>query len=186
MRATRRAGASTARPFLFALCSFLRAALLYQSTYTARRAIAQSSLNVGRYLLLWKSATCLAWLSPTPLTFAGAAAAPGLSPPTLGGLAACGDVMSNVANVTTTTTNTIEASANAAVSRGRWSNLAIITFCSLLAFIARSMLPTRRVLAHPSNVPFFANANRLGTNVTIPAREHEYPNFRESLFHAIG
>jgi hypothetical protein len=94
--------------------------------------------------------------------------------------------MSNVANVTTTTTNTIEASANAAVSRGRWSNLAIIAFSSLLAFVARSMIPTRRVLAHPSNAPFFTNTNRLVTNVTIPAREHEYPNFREFLFHALG
>ena len=62
----------------------------------------------------------------------GAAAAPGLSAPTLGGLAACGDVMSNVESVTTTTTNTIVDSANAAVSRGRWSNLAIIAFSSFL------------------------------------------------------
>jgi hypothetical protein len=36
------------------------------------------------------------------------------------------DVMSNVANVTTTTTNTVVDSANSAVSFGRWSNLAII------------------------------------------------------------
>jgi hypothetical protein len=41
--------------------------------------------------------------------------------------------MSNVDNVTTTTTNTIVASAKAAVSRGRWSNLAIISFSSFLS-----------------------------------------------------
>jgi hypothetical protein len=103
--------------------------------------------------------------------------------------------MSNVANVTTTTTNTIEASANAAVSRGRWSNLAIIAFSSLLAFIARSMLPTRRVLAHPSNVPFSTNTNRLGTNVTMlmhaNARAQTSENsvkakFAEFLYYALG
>jgi hypothetical protein len=36
--------------------------------------------------------------------------------------------MSKVDNVTTTTSNTIVASASAAVSIGRWSNLAIIAF----------------------------------------------------------
>jgi hypothetical protein len=36
--------------------------------------------------------------------------------------------MSNVANVITTTTNTVVDSANSAVSIGRWSNLAIIVF----------------------------------------------------------
>jgi hypothetical protein len=36
--------------------------------------------------------------------------------------------MSNVANVITTTTNTVVDSANSAVSIGRWSNLAIIGF----------------------------------------------------------
>jgi hypothetical protein len=41
--------------------------------------------------------------------------------------------MSNVDNVTTTTNNTIVDSANAAVSRGRWSNLAIIAFSSFLS-----------------------------------------------------
>jgi hypothetical protein len=49
------------------------------------------------------------------------------------GDAACGDVMSNVASVITTTTNTVVDSANAAVSIGRWSNLAIIAFCSFLS-----------------------------------------------------
>jgi len=34
--------------------------------------------------------------------------------------------MSNVVNVTTTTTNTVVDSANSAVSIGRWSNLASI------------------------------------------------------------
>jgi len=41
--------------------------------------------------------------------------------------------MSNVDNVTTTTNNTVVASANTAVSTGRWSNLAIIAF-SFLSF----------------------------------------------------
>jgi hypothetical protein len=41
--------------------------------------------------------------------------------------------MSNVDNVTTTTTNTIVANANAAVSIGRWSNLAIIAFSSFVS-----------------------------------------------------
>jgi hypothetical protein len=41
--------------------------------------------------------------------------------------------MSNVASVITTTTNTVVDSANAAVSIGRWSNLAIIAFCSFLS-----------------------------------------------------
>jgi hypothetical protein len=39
--------------------------------------------------------------------------------------------MSNVANVITTTTNTVVDSANSAVSIGRWSNLAIIAFSFL-------------------------------------------------------
>ena len=55
--------------------------------------------------------------SPTLLLRAGAA----------GGAA----VMSKVDNVTTTTSNTIVASASAAVSLGRWSNLAIIAFSFL-------------------------------------------------------
>jgi len=42
-------------------------------------------------------------------------------------------VMSNVESVITTTTNGIVASANAAVSRGRWSNLASIAFSSFLS-----------------------------------------------------
>src|SRR5215210_2812369 len=66
---------------------------------------------------------------------AGFAAPPaaGLPPPlTLGGLTAGVDVMSNADNVTTTATNTIVASAKAAVSIGRWSNLAsIASFLSL-------------------------------------------------------
>ena len=37
-------------------------------------------------------------------------------------------VMSKVNNVTTSTTNKVVASASAAVSLGRWSNLAIIAF----------------------------------------------------------
>jgi hypothetical protein len=50
--------------------------------------------------------------------------------------------MSNVDNVTTTTTNTIVANANAAVSIGRWSNLAIITpFLSLLTFTDEDNFP---------------------------------------------
>ncbi len=45
-----------------------------------------------------------------------------------------GAVMSKVDNVTTTTANKVVASASAAVSLGRWSNLAIIaSFLSLLA-----------------------------------------------------
>jgi len=59
---------------------------------------------------------------------AGAAPAPGLALPTLGGFAAGGEVRSNVDNVITTTTNTVVDSANSAVSIGRWSNLAIIAF----------------------------------------------------------
>src|SRR5919112_6164133 len=60
--------------------------------------------------------------------------AAGLPPPlTLGGDAACGPVMSNVASVITTTTNTVVDSANSAVSIGRWSNLAIIAFSSFLS-----------------------------------------------------
>jgi hypothetical protein len=39
--------------------------------------------------------------------------------------------MSNVDSVITTTTNTVVDSANAAVSIGRWSNLAIIAFSFL-------------------------------------------------------
>jgi Major intrinsic protein len=44
--------------------------------------------------------------------------------------------MSNVDSVITTTTNTVVASANTAVSIGRWSNLAIIasSFLSSFAF----------------------------------------------------
>ena len=38
--------------FSFALCSVLRAALLYQWPYSARRIITDSQLIVGRYLLL--------------------------------------------------------------------------------------------------------------------------------------
>src|SRR5215211_3655680 len=68
-----------------------------------------------------------------PSVTLGAGAA-GLPPSLkLGGLAACGNVMSNVDNVTTTTSNTVVDSANTAVSIGRWSNLAIIasSFLSL-------------------------------------------------------
>jgi hypothetical protein len=53
---------------------------------------------------------------------------------TLEGVAAGGAVMSNVANVITTTTNTVVESANSAVSIGRWSNLAIIAFSFLSIF----------------------------------------------------
>ena len=42
--------------------------------------------------------------------------------------------MSNVASVITTTTNTVVDSANAAVSMGRWSNLAIIASSFLCVF----------------------------------------------------
>jgi hypothetical protein len=43
--------------------------------------------------------------------------------------------MSNVANVITTTTNTVVDSANSAVSIGRWSNLSIIAFSSFVLFL---------------------------------------------------
>jgi hypothetical protein len=67
--------------------------------------------------------------------FAGAAV-PALPPSlTLEGVAAGGAVMSNVANVTTTTTNTVVDSANSAVSLGRWSNLSIIAISSFVLFL---------------------------------------------------
>jgi hypothetical protein len=60
-----------------------------------------------------------------------------LRPLALSGLAAGCNVMSNVDNVTTTTSNTIVANANAAVSFGRWSNLAIIaSFLSPLTLLS--------------------------------------------------
>jgi len=43
--------------------------------------------------------------------------------------------MSNVANDTTTTTNTVVDSANSAVSIGRWSNLSIIAFSSFVLLL---------------------------------------------------
>ena len=50
--------------------------------------------------------------------------------------------MSNVDNVITATSNTIVANANAAVSFGRWSNLAIITpFLSMLTFTVEDNFP---------------------------------------------
>ena len=67
-------------------------------------------------------------------------ATPGLSPALTREEVAAGGaaVMSNVDNVTTTTTNTVVASANAAVSIGRWSNLAIIaSFLSPLTLLSR-------------------------------------------------
>jgi hypothetical protein len=73
----------------------------------------------------------------------GTAAGPALPPsPTLEGLEAGADVMSNVDNVTATTTNTIVASANAAVSIGLWSNLA-----SIASFLSPFALPSRRTMA---------------------------------------
>jgi hypothetical protein len=64
-----------------------------------------------------------------------------LPPLSLSGLAAGCNVMSNVASVITTTTNTIVANAKAAVSFGRWSNLAIMApFLSLLTLLARRIV----------------------------------------------
>ena len=59
---------------------------------------------------------------------------PGVLSPTLplgAGAAGGAAVMSKVDNVTTTTSNMIVASASAALSFGRWSNLAIIAFAFL-------------------------------------------------------
>jgi hypothetical protein len=78
------------------------------------------------------------------------AAAAGLSPTVpLVRLAAWGNVMSNMVNVTTNTNKMIVDSANSAVSIGRWSNLAIIAFSPFSRFEkAGKPLLRRRLLLH--------------------------------------
>src|ERR671917_519405 len=78
------------------------------------------------------------------------------------GATAGGDVMSKVDNVTTTTSNTIVASASAAVSIGRWSNLAIIaSFLSPLALMSRRTMTLQRW-------------REIGSSTHIAARRYGY------------
>jgi hypothetical protein len=70
--------------------------------------------------------------------------------------------MSNVANVITTTTNTVVDSANSAVSIGRWSNLAIIA-----SFLSPLALPSRRTMT-------LQRWREIGSSTHIAARRYGY------------
>jgi hypothetical protein len=77
--------------------------------------------------------------------------------------------MSNVAKVITTTTSTAVESANAAVSLGRWSNLAIIASSFRTAF-SFTCLITGLGWLHPNHTSFFPESKTRSRLVAVSRR----------------